>query len=130
MNTKTRSKSQAPADCRVIVTVSGGVADVLFKPKGVEICIIDYDVDDEDADHLERDPDGQACCIQRHPADEKVVSHEDWPIVRSAARRINGHAKRRWQCPECRRIVHSTDESLAEAGTPFCSDCDVDMQMI
>ncbi len=127
-----KAKTKAPAGCRVIVTVSGGVADILYKPVGVEVQIIDYDVDGEDAERLDRDPDGHACCVQRHAADEKIVSHEDWPMVKSAARRIsgNGHAKRRWQCPECRHIVHCPDESLAEAGTPLCPDCELDMQMI
>jgi hypothetical protein len=133
---RTKTKNPASTACRVIISVSGGVADVIFKPRGVEVCILDYAVDyaDHDPDHPDhhpdRDPDGQACFIQQLAADDKVISHEDWPMVQDAARRINGHAKRRWQCPQCRRTVHSSDQSLAEAGTPYCPDCDLDMQMM
>jgi len=80
MNTKTKgkTKTQAPADCRVIVTVSGGVAGLLSKPEGMEVCILDYDVDGEDVERMSRDPDGQLCCIQRYVADEKVVADGHW----------------------------------------------------
>jgi hypothetical protein len=54
MSTKTRTRS--PRACRVIVTVRGGVAEVIFKPRGVEVFILDYDVDGEDADQVDRDP--------------------------------------------------------------------------
>lgn len=127
-----KTKKAAPTVCRVIVTVSGGVADVLLKPKGVELCILDYDVDGVDEDRASRDPDGDACSMQQYAADEKILSHEHWPMVQNAARRINGHdrAKQRWQCPDCGRMVHCSDASLADSGTPFCTDCDQDLCLL
>ena len=123
-------EQRPPAALRVIISVSGGVADVVLKPKGLEVCIFDYDVDSEDADRLDRDPDGQLCCIARWDAGTPVIGSKHWPIVHGAAKRIAEHRKQRWQCPECRRIVHCSDESLAEAGTPHCPDCDRAMQIV
>ena len=128
MSTKTKTRN--PKACRVIVSVRGGVAELLFKPRGVEVSILDYDVDGEDADWVDRDPGGNPCNIQRHTASEKVVSNPNWPMVRSAIRSLPKPARRRWQCPQCDRIVHCTDESLAEAGTPFCADCDRHMELL
>lgn len=37
---------------------------------------------------------------------------------------------RPWQCPECERQVSCTYTQLAQAGSPYCSDCDVEMQVM
>jgi len=42
----------------VIVTISGGVADVIAKSRGVKVIIRDYDCDGADDDRLTADSDG------------------------------------------------------------------------
>jgi hypothetical protein len=117
------------ATVRVILCVRGGVAEALYKPKGLELLIFDYDVDG--ADPVDRDPDGHPCCIQTLSTHEKVTANKHWPIVRTAAKKLNGHnTQQRWRCPQCQRTVHANPESLAEAGTPYCPQCDRDMEMI
>ena len=37
---------------------------------------------------------------------------------------------RKWKCPECSRIVDCSYEHLVEAGNPYCSYCDIEMQII
>jgi len=125
-----RQQNDRSAVPRVIVSVSGGVADVLYKPKGVEVCIFDYDVDGADADQVDRDPDNALCSIGQWNAAKAVINCKHWPIVRNAARQIGESRKQRWQCPKCRRIVQPSDASLAEAGTPYCADCDRHMDML
>ena len=39
-----RKKNQSPPGLQVIVTISGGVGDVLFKSPGVALALYDYDV--------------------------------------------------------------------------------------
>jgi hypothetical protein len=126
-----RSKERQVA-ARVIITVRGGVAEALVKPVGLELSIYDYDVEGEDADRLDRDADGQLCSIGRWETDESLIGNEHWPIVASAARKISTARRRRqrWQCPNCQRVAQSSAASLAEAGTPFCSNCDRHMDML
>jgi hypothetical protein len=115
------------AIARVILIVRGGVAETLHKPKGIEIVIFDYDVDGSNpCDH---DPDGHPCNIQSHGAREKILGPAHWPQVKTAASKLNGHPKQRWRCPDCGRTAHQNDESLAEAGTPYCPQCDRDMEL-
>jgi hypothetical protein len=52
---------------RVTVIVRGGVAEVLSQPPGVEVTIIDYDVDASASAGLDRDAAGHACTIQNNP---------------------------------------------------------------
>ena len=113
---------------RVIICVSGGVADILCKPKGIEVLIFDYDVDGSDpTDH---DPDGHPCTIQTFSAPDKVLTNKHWPMIRTAARKLNGHTQQRWRCSQCQRTVHANEQSLAEAGTPYCPNCDRDMELV
>ena len=37
---------------------------------------------------------------------------------------------RKWKCPDCGKVVDCSYENLAEVGTSYCSDCDIEMQMI
>ena len=71
-----------PGALRVILSVSGGVADVVYEPKGIEVIVFDYDVDGtkEDDPRIAKDPDGQACCILQWPSSEKIVENRHWPI--------------------------------------------------
>jgi len=41
-----------------------------------------------------------------------------------------GSYLRQWRCPDCQRFANCSYDDLAEAGAPYCSDCDVEMQMI
>jgi len=47
---------------RVVVIISGGVADVVAKPNEVEVIIRDYDVEPSEA--VDRDRDGYPCIEQ------------------------------------------------------------------
>ena len=66
----------------VVISVSGGVADVIFKPKGVAVSIFDYDVQGQE--QLGKDPDGQDCCISEWRASKQVIGNRHWPIIRQA----------------------------------------------
>lgn len=75
--------SDVPA---VIVSVNGGVADIIYKPLGLDVTIIDYDVtgEDEGSSGLERDADGELCTISCWPGSLQVVQNEHWPMVKRA----------------------------------------------
>ena len=116
---------------RVIITVSGGVADVLYKPKGIAISVIDYDVEGSgEDDKLSKDPDGQQCCISQWPASELVAGNKHWPLVKNARRSVATASSRKWKCPDCRRIISCSYETLAEAGSPYCPDCEAEMELV
>jgi hypothetical protein len=121
------------ATARVILIVRGGVAEVLHKPRALEVIIFDYDVEGSDpSDPCDRDPDGHACVIQTYGTHDKIQGPKNWPQVKTAASRLNGHTghtRQCWRCPECGRTAHADDESRAEAGTPYCPHCDPDMEM-
>jgi len=116
----------------VILSVSGGVADVMFKPAGIGVIIFDYDVEGADtgSDRIERDHDGADCCISEWPASEPVIAKEHWPIVERVRFASIATCCHKWKCPTCGRQVESSYEELAEVGAPYCSDCDSEMEMI
>ena len=60
----------------LIISVSGGVADVLSKPRGAAVTIFDYDIDGVDDMCLDRDPDGNKCIFGHWPFD-KIVLHDN-----------------------------------------------------
>jgi hypothetical protein len=37
---------------------------------------------------------------------------------------------RQWRCPNCRCVVDCSYENLAEAGAPYCADCEIEMDML
>jgi len=41
-----------------------------------------------------------------------------------------GSYSRRWACPDCHRVVTWSYDDMAEAGSPYCADCDVEMLMV
>ena len=57
---------------QVILAVSGGVAEVLRKPRGVAVTLYDYDVEDG-GEGLSRDPVGKACRLFKWRGDEEVA---------------------------------------------------------
>jgi hypothetical protein len=124
-----RMKNQSPPSLRVIVTVSGGVADVLFKPQGVAVTLCDYDIEGCSADEpgIATDPDGQLCCMREWGPSEKIVGCESWPVVKTA---LEGSYCRTWKCPDCGQTIEHSYEALAEAGTPICTDCDTEMDLL
>ena len=52
--------------------MSGGVAEVLQKPRGVAVTLYDYDVEDGGGG-LSRDPVGKTCRLFQWQADEEVT---------------------------------------------------------
>jgi len=116
----------------VIVSVSGGVADVLFKPEGIAVTIIDYDVEGEGEGDgcITTDPDGAKCTIGQWPASEEIVANRHWPIIEQAMRIAHRAFSRQWQCPDCHRVASCSYDDLAEIGTPYCGECDTEMFMI
>ena len=66
----------------VVISVSGGVADLTFKPAGVAVSIFDYDV--EGQEQCTKDPDGEDCCISEWTASEQVISNQHWSIIKQS----------------------------------------------
>jgi hypothetical protein len=124
-----KANNQKPPSLQVIVTISGGVGDVLFKSPGVAIALYDYDVEgsDENEPSVSRDPDGQLCTVREWEPAEEVVGPENWPIIKGARQ---GSYCRTWKCPDCGRTVEHSYEALAEVGTPICTDCDTEMELL
>lgn len=116
------------AGCHVVLSVRGGVADMVFKPAGVATTVFDYDVDGDGA--ADKDPDGAPCRIVEWPAGEAVHENRHWPIVRKALDAADQPYTRRWQCPGCGRTTGCSYEDLAEIGSPFCTDCDREMTLL
>ena len=54
----------------------------------------------------------------------------DVDAVLQALRMVRYQYMRKWKCPECSRMVDCSYEQLVEVGNPYCSDCDIEMQMI
>lgn len=65
----------------VIIAVSGGVAEVLLKPRGLLVSVYDYDVEGEEGERITPDPDGHRCCVSQYPAEERVNAQPTWPIA-------------------------------------------------
>ena len=122
-----RGENHASNEPVVIITVSGGVADVLFKPAGVGVTILDYDVEGDEPSST--DPDGVQCCISEWPASERIAANAHWPIVKEAICASERPYSRGWKCPACGRTVHCSYEEMAEAGSPYCADCDTEMRL-
>ena len=116
-------------DVTVILTVSGGVAYVLAKPKGVAVVLYDYDVEgsDEGEPNVSRDPDGQLCSITEWTAMEEIVGKDHWLAIQAA---MEAGYSRLWHCPDCCRTARVAYEELAEIGTPICTDCDRPMDVL
>ena len=122
------SKKRRPSSPQVIMTVSGGVGDVLFNSAGVALALYDYDVEgsDEGEPGVSRDSDGQLCCVSEWDPSDEIVGSENWPIIKKARK---GSYCRTWKCPGCGRTIEHSYEALAEVGTPICTDCDTEMEM-
>jgi len=112
----------------VIVTIKNGVLDVLAKPVGIRLTLVDYDVEGHVLGTDCGDGDPATCCVREWSESEGIdAEHDAEPIeqVRSAA----GEWSCRWQCPDCGFVVHWSYGDLAEAGNPCCPDCDIEMEM-
>jgi transcription elongation factor Elf1 len=112
----------------VLVTVSGGVADLLCKPCGVTVSVLDYDVEGsaEGDPNIAKDADGRLCCLSEFPPSEEIVGNRHWPIIKKA---LDGVYYRTWKCPDCGTQTDCSYEDLAKAGTPICTDCDTEMEL-
>jgi hypothetical protein len=81
---------------RILLSVRGGVAEVMHKPRAVEVVIYEYDV--EGTDNVDQDHDGRPCNIQTYASQTRIKGPKHWPLVQSAgalASPNNGHAKQR-----------------------------------
>ena len=121
-------ENQEPSSRQAIVVVSGGVADLIFKPAGIAMTLLDYDIDG--VEKTSKDPDGQRCIIAHWDTGSKVISHQHWPIIQQAKTDITCRCVRQWKCPDCGKTIDHTYEALADVGIPICGDCDCDMEMI
>ena len=122
-------KPKKPPCLQVIITVSGGVADLLYKPPGLAVTVLDYDVEGSDAHApgVSKDHDGHPCCIQEWDQSDEVIGQEHWPMVRRARK---GDYFRTWKCPDCRKTIEHSYDALVEVGAPICTDCDTEMEML
>jgi hypothetical protein len=123
-----RTSNQKTQDLQVILTVRGGVAHMLFKPEGVAVAIYDYDWEAaaESDPRLSRDPGGNHCLYQEWPASKMVQEETRWPLIKKAK---EGTYSRSWKCPRCGQLAQCSYEDLAVAGTPMCTDCDIEMEL-
>ena len=123
-----RTKPKQPLALQVIVTVSGGVADILYKPPGLAVFILDYDVEGsaEGDPNIAKDADGRLCCLSEFPPSEEIVGDLHWPIIKKA---LKGVYSRTWKCSDCGHQTDYSYEDLAQAGTPMCTDCDTEMEL-
>jgi hypothetical protein len=64
--------------------------------------------------------------------DEKIrllqQAREDIDVVLQDLHVKNRHLQK-WKCPDCSRVVECSYEDLVEVGNPYCSDCDIEMQL-
>ena len=105
------SKEAKCTSLQVIVTVSGGVADVLFKSPGIALALYDYDVEGSDANEpgVSRDPDGQLCCIREWDPSEEIVGSETLADHQEGPRRqLLSHLEVPGLRPDDRAFLRST----------------------
>ncbi len=112
---------------RVIISVSGGVANMVFKPLGVAVTIFDYDVDG--VEKVSKDPNGERCTIGHWPSQRKVIANKHWPIIRQARHDATCCCTKQWKCPSCNHIIECSYEQIVEIGTPHCPHCEIEMTM-
>ena len=63
----------------VVIHVRNGMTEVVHKPEGVKLVVIDYDVENVDADVcLDRDRAGDNCIISVVPADRVINKRTDY----------------------------------------------------
>ena len=55
-------------------------------------------------------------------------ARNDVDAVLQALRRTKQQPAKKWKCPDCGHTVDCSYEDLAEVGTPYCADCDVEME--
>ena len=116
-------------DCipRVIISVSGGVVDLIFKPTGVAVTLFDYDVDG--VEKVSKDPDDHKCIVGHWDSRRMIISNEHWPIIEQSRHDITCRCTKRWQCPSCNHTYNCSYEQIVEIGTPHCPHCEIEMTM-
>ena len=113
---------------QVLLSVSGGVTDVIFKPKGIKVIIYDYDIDG--VAETQKDPDGADCIISEWPAAEMVINNQNWSIIQDAKHDVTCRGMRKWQCPTCSEVIEVSYEEIIEVGTPHCRHCESEMTLM
>ena len=122
-----KDKNNSEKIPRVIISVSGGVAELLLKPVGIAVMLVDYDVDG--VEEVSVDPDGARCIINHCHLTSRIVSNDHWPVVKQSLRDITNCCSRRWQCPSCNKTIDCSYEQIVEIGTPHCPHCEIEMIM-
>ncbi len=126
MSNEKKNRKNVPM---VLVTVSGGVANLICKPAGLVVRIYDYDVQGCEEARLDRDPDDQPCMICKYPKAEVVVANKHWAVIRHAVRDLTQANSCQWKCPDCGRTIECSYEQIVEIGTPHCPHCEIEMTM-
>jgi hypothetical protein len=123
-----QEKMKPSTELEVIVIVRGGVAELLQKPVGVTVVILDYDVEgvNETDPRIFRDADGNLCSVGRWQSHDEVNPKHPRPVTKDD---LECAYFRLWKCPDCRRTIKVTYEELAVVGSPLCTDCDQPMDM-
>ena len=57
-------------------------------------------------------------------------ARHDVDAVLQALRRTKHQPAKKWKCPDCGHVVDCSYEDLAEAGTPYGADCDIEMKRL
>jgi hypothetical protein len=113
---------------RVIISVSGGVASLIFKPAGVAVTLFDYDVDG--VENVSKDPDGERCIVGHWDSRRKVITNKHWPAIKQSRHDVTCRCSRRWLCPSCNHTINCSYEQIVEIGTPHCPHCETEMTMV
>ncbi len=107
-----------PRHPNVVIAVRGGVADLVAKPEGVWVTILDYDTDGVNPGRLSMYLEGAPCVTSQWGGSQVVGANESPP------------SPRKQKCPSCGHVIESSHDDLAEAGEPHGADCDRKMEMI
>jgi hypothetical protein len=72
--------------------------------------------------------------IQEIATDAGKLTALDFEDVDQLCERLNlgdqVSYSRQWRCPSCHCAVDCSYENLAEAGAPYCAECDTEMDML
>jgi len=68
-------KLPAESDNTVVITITGGVADVQKMPPNVRVCILDYDIEDynPDSEYIYEDSDNDVCSAAEYLLEDNTI---------------------------------------------------------
>ena len=65
----------------VVIDITGGVPEILYKSPGIHLLVVDYDVEgtDEEHPHIDIDPVGDLCSVvESRPDKEENMPKQHW----------------------------------------------------